>query len=174
MVSVARSRWLSLPAITVYCLIAIALVAGVRRIVTRRHKTAVSRQRLLQTLDRQDNIPLSADDIFLSKARDCIYRNLSDDSFGVEALSAAMSMSRSNLYKRINELTRKTPIEFIRLIRIREGKKILDSGESSVSQAAYSVGMSPKQFAKYFKEEYGMLPSRYVSSLKCPAPTDKK
>lgn len=174
MVSVARSRWLSLPAITAYCLIAIALVAGVRRIVIRRHKAAVSRQRLLQTLDRQDNIPLSADDIFLSKARDCIYRNLSDDSFGVEALSAAMSMSRSNLYKRINELTRKTPIEFIRLIRIREGKKILDSGESSVSQAAYSVGMSPKQFAKYFKEEYGMLPSRYVSSLKCPAPADKK
>lgn len=165
-VSVARSRWLSLSAIIIYCLTAVALVVFGRRTVIRRHQAVVSRQRLLQVLDRQDNIPLSNDDIFLSKAKECIDRNLSDDSFGVEALSTAMSMSRSNLYKRISELTEKTPIEFIRLIRIREGKKILDNGETSVSQAAYSVGLSPKQFSKYFREEFGMLPSRYVSDRK--------
>ena len=30
-----------------------------------------------------------------------------------------------------------------------------------MSEVAYRVGMSPKQFAKFFKEEYGVLPSKY-------------
>ncbi len=34
------------------------------------------------------------------------------------------------------------------------------SGEN-VSQIAWQIGLSPKQFAKYFKEAYGMLPSEY-------------
>jgi len=35
----------------------------------------------------------------------------------------------------------------------------LEQGGESVSQVAWQVGLSPKQFAKYFKEEYGLSPS---------------
>ncbi len=31
-----------------------------------------------------------------------------------------------------------------------------------MSEVAYKVGISPKQFAKFFKDEYGSLPSKYV------------
>ena len=75
-----------------------------------------------------------------------------------------MSMSRSNLYKKLQGITGKTPVEFIRLIRIREGKRLLDSEGGQISQTAYRVGISPKQFARYFKEEYGVLPSEYITS----------
>ena len=31
-----------------------------------------------------------------------------------------------------------------------------------MSEVAYKVGISPKQFGKFFKDEYGSLPSKYV------------
>ena len=43
----------------------------------------------------------------------------------------------------------------------KRGKQLLEKSQLSISQIAYQVGLSPKQFAKYFKEEYGCLPSEY-------------
>ena len=82
----------------------------------------------------------------------------------MEELSEMMAMSRSNLYKKMTAVTGRTPLEFIRCIRMREGRKRLDAGETSVSQIAYAIGMSPKQFAKYFKDETGMTPSQYIKN----------
>ncbi|WP_390899880.1 helix-turn-helix domain-containing protein [Segatella oris] len=31
----------------------------------------------------------------------------------------------------------------------------------SVAEIAYKTGLSPKQFSKFFKEQYGCLPSQY-------------
>ncbi len=47
-------------------------------------------------------------------------------------------------------------------IRLRHGLTLVRQGGLTVSEVAYKVGMSPKQFAKFFKEEYGSLPSKYV------------
>lgn len=43
---------------------------------------------------------------------------------------------------------------------------MLEAGETSVSQIAWSVGFSPKQFSKYFKDEYGCLPSEYLKHIR--------
>ena len=55
----------------------------------------------------------------------------------------------------------RSPIEFMRIIRLRYGLTLIRQGKLTVSEVAYRVGMSPKQFAKFFKEEYGTLPSKY-------------
>jgi len=44
---------------------------------------------------------------------------------------------------------------------IHEEKQLLEQSQESISQIAYQVGLSPKQFAKYFKEEFGCLPSEF-------------
>lgn len=36
----------------------------------------------------------------------------------------------------------------------------------NISQISYQVGLSPKQFAKFFKEEFGYLPSEYKKKKK--------
>ena len=58
-------------------------------------------------------------------------------------------------------ITGKSPIELIRILRIKRGKQLLDQSQENISQIAYEVGMSPKQFSKFFKEEFGILPSEY-------------
>ena len=52
-------------------------------------------------------------------------------------------------------ITGKSPLEFMRILRLKRGKQLLEKSQLSISQIAYQVGLSPKQFAKYFKEEYG-------------------
>ena len=42
-----------------------------------------------------------------------------------------------------------------------KGRKLLEGSQMNISQISYQVGLSPKQFAKFFKEEFGYLPSEY-------------
>ena len=58
----------------------------------------------------------------------------------------------------------RSPLEFMRIIRLRHGLTLVRQGGLTVSEVAYKVGMSPKQFAKFFKEEYGSLPSKYAKA----------
>ena len=99
----------------------------------------------------------SVDEKLLGAAMKYVESNLS-----VEELSRELGMSRVNLYKRLVAMTGKTPIEFIRVIRLKHAAKLLRETRMNISEVAYQVGFNnPKYFTKYFKEEFGMLPSVY-------------
>ena len=104
----------------------------------------------------------SIDEELIEKAIKVVEQNMNDSDFSVEDFSAAVGMTRGHLYKKLMAITGKSPLEFIRTIRIKRGKALLEQGRTNVSEVAYSVGFSPKQFAKYFKEEYGSLPSEFI------------
>lgn len=103
----------------------------------------------------------SLDEQLISKAIKLVEENISNPEFSVEELSSAIGMTRGHLYKKLMTITGKSPIEFIRAIRIKRGKQLLEKSQLGVSEIAYEVGLSPKQFSKYFKEAYGELPSEY-------------
>ncbi|WP_138475046.1 two-component regulator propeller domain-containing protein [Dyadobacter bucti] len=104
----------------------------------------------------------SLDEQFVISAVKAVEDNLANAEFTVEELSDAMAMSRVYLYKKVLSLTGKTPIEFIRIIRIRRGAGLLEKSQLTVSEIAYQIGFNnPKYFAKLFKEEYKMLPTEY-------------
>lgn len=56
------------------------------------------------------------------------------------------NMSESNFRKLFKEGTGKSPIEYRNLIRISEAKKLIESGEFTVSEAAYYVGFNNMSF----------------------------
>jgi AraC-like DNA-binding protein len=73
-------------------------------------------------------------------------------------------MSRVHLYKKLQALTGKAPLEFIRSIRLQHAAQLLQKSQLTVSEVAYKVGFNnPKYFARYFKEEYNVLPSAYAA-----------
>ena len=104
----------------------------------------------------------SLDEKLIEQAIAAVDKNMDNTNFSVEDLSMAVSMSRGHLYKKLMMITGKSPIEFIRVLRIKKGKQLLEQSQDNISQIAYQVGLSPKQFAKYFKEEFGCLPSEYI------------
>jgi AraC-like DNA-binding protein len=88
--------------------------------------------------------------------------NISRSDLSVEELSRELGMSRVNLYKRLVAMTGKTPIEFIRVIRLKRAAQLLRDSQLHVSEIAFQVGFNnPKYFSRYFKEEFGVLPSAY-------------
>lgn len=100
------------------------------------------------------------DEQFIQNALKVVEDNIANASFSVEMLGEALGMHRTNLYKKLTFITGKTPVQFIRLIRLKRARQLLEQSHGYVSQVAYQVGFnSPKKFAKYFKEEFGMYPS---------------
>ena len=76
-----------------------------------------------------------------------------------------MFMNRVTLYRKILSLTGKTPIEFIRSIRLKRAAQLLEKSGMTISEIAYEVGFNnPKHFSKFFKEEFKVSPSQYVAS----------
>lgn len=104
----------------------------------------------------------SLDEQLIKKALEYTEANISNPDFSVEELSRELGMSRVHLYKKLSSLTGKTPIEFIRVIRLKRAAQLLEESQLTVSEIAYEVGFNnPKYFRKYFKDEFGVLPSQY-------------
>lgn len=102
------------------------------------------------------------DEKFIEKAMKYVSDNLDRSDLSVEELSSALGMSRVRLYKKVKQITGKTPIEFIRLIRLKRAAQMLRESQLNISEIAYQTGFNnPKVFSKYFKEEFGILPSAY-------------
>ena len=103
---------------------------------------------------------------FLQAAKQAVEASMEDSDFSVEHLSQALFVSRVTLYKKLVAITGKTPIEFIRTLRIKKAAEFLQKG-MNVAQAAYEVGYNnPKNFTKHFKQEFGILPSEYSKNQK--------
>jgi DNA-binding response OmpR family regulator len=107
------------------------------------------------------------DEKFLKQALEVVEKNMDNPEFSVEDLSRDMHMDRSTLYRKINSITGKTPIEFIRSIRLKRAAQLLEKSGMSVAEVAYEVGFNnPKNFTKFFKEEFKVTPSQYVADKK--------
>lgn len=104
----------------------------------------------------------SPDEQFLHQVMELIEKNIANPDFSVEELSKGVYMSRVALYKKILALTGKTPIEFIRSVRLKRAAQLLEKSHMTVAEIAYEVGFNnPKYFSKYFKLEYHVLPSQW-------------
>ena len=109
----------------------------------------------------------SLDEKLIQNAIKCVEDHISNPDFSVEELSRELGISRAHFYKKIMALTGKSPLEFIRTIRLQRAAQLLEKSQLTVAEVAYEVGFnSPKYFARYFKEEYNMLPSAYAASHK--------
>ena len=108
-----------------------------------------------------DDIKLdSMDDQFFKQVQECVFQNLSNETFTVEDLANSVGFSKSQLHRKLKAITNKTPNQIIRENRLNKAKFILESKSMTVSETAFSVGYSNlSYFSKIFKEEFGQLPS---------------
>ena len=98
----------------------------------------------------------------MSKVMQAIEENIANKDFRVEDIASFTGVSRSVFFKKVKSLTGLAPIEFIRDIRIRRARQLLASGQFSIKETAYRVGMSDMNyFRKWFKQKFGVNPSEY-------------
>ncbi|NLU95362.1 hybrid sensor histidine kinase/response regulator transcription factor [Chitinophaga sp. Ak27] len=107
------------------------------------------------------------DEKFLKQALEIIENQMDNPDFSVDEFSRKLFMSRVTLYRKINSLTGKSPLDFIRSIRLKRAAQLLNNSGMSIAEVAYQVGFNnPKVFSKLFKEEFRVTPSEYAASLK--------
>ncbi|WP_165940026.1 hybrid sensor histidine kinase/response regulator transcription factor [Dyadobacter psychrotolerans] len=115
------------------------------------------------TIKGKDVAISSLDEKLVQKAIAIVEKNISNPDFSVEAFSSELGMSRIHLYRKLQSLTGKSPIDFIRSIRLERSRQLLGQSQLTVAEIAYQVGFNnPKYFAKHFREEFSELPSSYA------------
>ena len=106
---------------------------------------------------------LTMEERFLKSVVKQIEQQYDDDLFGVEALSRAMNMSRSQLHRKLKSIADVTPTEMIRNYRLNKAKQLLLSKTKTVSDVAFDVGYKTvAHFSDSFKKHFGQTPTSLI------------
>ncbi|MEA4936230.1 HTH-type transcriptional activator RhaR [bioreactor metagenome] len=107
----------------------------------------------------------SQDTKFLSDAMKVIEDNIDDEHFTLDDFARNMKVSRSILNSRMLAITKQTPIEFVRNVRLKRAAQLLKLNAYSVAEISYKVGISdPRYFSTIFKKKYGESPMQYAKN----------
>ncbi len=94
----------------------------------------------------------------IHQTTDYIQHNLSDD-ICVTKLAALANMSVSAFHMNFKKVTRHSPLQYIKRLRLSEARKLMFAKGLSVSAAAYEVGYeSPSQFSREYSRQFGLSP----------------
>ena len=125
----------------------------------RREREAFSKRPFFSVDNMQMN---KADEEFMNKVIRIIEDNITDDNFGVEKMADILCMSRSSLLRKIKMIFNLSPLDFIRLIRLKKAAEYIQEGKYRIGDICYMVGInSPSYFSKLFLKQFGMTPKDF-------------
>ena len=103
------------------------------------------------------------DEAFLDKLTRLIIDNLTNAEFTQQKLEEKMGMSRSGLYKKINNLTGTSTSVFIRNVKLKYAAQLLVSTNYPIKEIVYLAGFnSPSYFTSSFRKLFGQTPQDYA------------
>jgi len=101
----------------------------------------------------------TTDSDFISQLTKIVEENISSEQFGVSELAREVGMSRSNLLRKVKKITNLSVSQFIREVRLKCAKELLEESSYTVSEVSYKVGFnSPSYFIKCFGDYFGYPP----------------
>lgn len=137
------------------------LKARIENLIAQKENFSYSWKTLVEKKVGQNPVS-SNDELFIKKAVDTIEKQIANPDFSVHDFSLAMNVSRVHLYKKLMALTGTSPLDFIRLIRLKKAAFLLRGSQLTVAEICFQVGFNtPKYFASQFKKEYKVTPTEY-------------
>lgn len=105
----------------------------------------------------------TTDEKFLEKLENIVKNQIGESELSVETISQEIGISRSQLQRKLKQLTNQNPSDYIKTMRLRHAALLLSTKNLSISEVTYATGFSSlSHFSNSFKEFYGMSPSRYM------------
>lgn len=84
-------------------------------------------------------------------------------NFSVPEFCKQFGCSNSQLYRKLGNLTGKSPVHFLRDFRLQKALELLHKQHGNISEIAYVTGFnSATYFSKCFMDKYKILPSKYM------------
>tara|TARA_R110001583_G_scaffold51206_2_gene160012 strand:+ start:1641 stop:2600 length:960 start_codon:yes stop_codon:yes gene_type:complete len=85
----------------------------------------------------------------------------------IRELAAAANMSESTLYHSFREVTRMSPLQFQKKLRLHEARRLMLAEGLEAATASYRVGYeSPSHFSREYSRMFGAPPRTDVSQLR--------
>ena len=122
----------------------------------------------LQQEDRVENIEVTGnDDALMSRIMRYVNAHMSEPEFNVDALASDVGISRSQLHRKMKEITGVSAGKFLRNLRMEQAARLLREGKVNVSQVGDKVGYADQaHFSTAFKNHFGISPSEYLEKHK--------
>jgi transcriptional regulator GlxA family with amidase domain len=90
-----------------------------------------------------------------------LHRHFADD-YNVEQLAQQANMSPSTFHQHFKHITRASPAQYIKQLRLIKAQQLLLQDDHNVSQAAQAVGYrSVPQFSRDYKRYFGDAPLQH-------------
>ena len=84
----------------------------------------------------------------------------------IRDVAAAAGMSESSLYEHFKAVTRMTPLEYQKQLRLQEARRLMLAEGTSAGSAGFAVGYeSPSQFSREYRRLFGAPPRQDVDRL---------
>ncbi len=118
--------------------------------------------------ERMENVVVKGNnDALMERIMKTINENLSDADFNVDRLTEEVGLSRTQLHRKMKEITGISTGEFIRNLRLEQAVRLIREGKINIAQVAYSVGFNNQTyFSTVFKRYYGMTPTEFAEKEK--------
>ena len=118
-----------------------------------------------QAMDKDKVEPMTIDDKFMTMLYQYIDDDISNSELSLDDICSKLLMGKTSFYRKIKALTLDTPAKIIYKRRLGMAKKLLDEGNTYISDIAYKVGFTdPIYFSRCFKKEFGMSPRDYIKN----------
>ncbi len=99
----------------------------------------------------------------ISAVEEAVRENYQESDLTVEKIAELVFLDASYIRRIFSKYRGCTVVDFLTEYRMQEAKRLLETGNLSVSQAAEQVGyMDPGYFTKCFKKHFGVTPSNYL------------
>jgi len=103
---------------------------------------------------------------FLNAAIGAVERNISNPDFSVGKLCEELCTSKTGLTNKLHEAVGMSPRDFIEDLRLKKAaQSLLDGGKSIAEIADEFCFCSAKYFSVRFRKKFGVIPSRYSTSV---------
>ena len=104
------------------------------------------------------------DEELMERIMKVVNENLSDSDFNVEKMCDEVGVSRTQLHRKLKEMTGVPTSEFLRNIRLNEAARLIRERKINITQVSYMVGFANNShFSTAFKKYFGMSPSEYAA-----------
>lgn len=137
------------------------LITRIKALLDNRERLKKAYRSLINPEDMNVSVP-DYDALFLQKCYSFLQTHITDSNITIEDFGHELGMSRTQLYRKIKQLTSLSPSRFILGIRLKIAAELLQNETTTVSDICYRVGFSSlSYFTRCFREQYGMSPSDY-------------
>lgn len=101
----------------------------------------------------------------VSRAISAIRRRF-DVPIRIDEIAAEAGMSSSSLYAHFKAITRMTPLEYQKQLRLQEARRLMLVGGATAGTAGFAVGYdSPSQFSREYRRLFGAPPRQDIDRL---------